>query len=74
MVFSEDRSRAVTEEAFGLACYERTSSDGPHDTYLHVGVVASPDEAMIWLRGSTPARLVRIFPQHQQNPSSPTLP
>lgn len=63
-----DHSRAYVPMPFGIACYERTGDrrsagflGATRWTYTHRGSVATADEAEQWLRGETPAGLIRIF-------------
>lgn len=64
MRFNRFNARLITQEAFGVACYERAEpADGTMDgTYLHRGVVATKAEGQAWLSGDPEIKPLVVFP------------
>lgn len=64
--FSSDKTRAIANVSFGVACYLRVGSDPPtpeatNFEYRHQGVVRCWADGERWLAGEMPATFKRIF-------------
>jgi hypothetical protein len=60
-LLNEDKTRAITEAACGVACYEGDVRGSDfHGT--HAGVCGSWEDAERWLHGEHAETMIRVYP------------
>jgi hypothetical protein len=57
---SSDHTRVIVEAPCGVACYEGSVEDGCFNG-LHVGAVATWDDAKAWLAGGQPESFIKVW-------------
>lgn len=63
--FYQTAERAVQETPFGWACYS-VQRKGDKVVGLHEGTVGTYEDALIWLEGGKPSKLVKVYTDEQK--------